>query len=60
MAKDLWDRQDAHGRLCLANSRFTVINANESFIPHFSEGDAFIKNELEKRGINVEYGHRLL
>lgn len=60
MTKDLWDRQDAHARLCLANSRFTVINANNSFIEHFNGGDSFIKSEIERRGINVEYGLKLV
>lgn len=60
MAKDLWDRQDAHGRICWANSRLTVINANNSFVEHFNAGDSFIKSEIERRGINVEYGLKLV
>lgn len=60
MTKELWDRYDNHGKICWANSRFTVINANNSFCPHFSEADNFIKAELEKKGINIEYGLKLV
>ena len=60
MTKDLWDRHDSTGRLCWENSRFTVINANNSFVPNFEEGDAFIKSEIDRRGINVEYGLKLV
>lgn len=27
---------------------------------HFNSGDAFIKSEIEKKGINVEYGLKLV
>lgn len=43
-----------------ANSRFTIINANDSFVHNYERGDSFIKSELEKRKINVEYGLKLV
>lgn len=52
--KDLWDRQNFHGRICLDSSRFTVINANKSFCPNFDGADSFIRNQIESRGINLE------
>ena len=60
LAKDLWDRYDSTGLISWRNSSFTVMNANNSFVEHFDEADAFIKTELEKRGINVEYGQKLV
>lgn len=44
----------------MENSRLTIINANNSFAPYFEKGDEFIKSEIEKKGINVEYGLRLV
>lgn len=38
----------------------TVINANESFCPHFEKGDTFLKSELERNNVNVEYGLKLI
>ncbi len=43
-----------------SNSRFTIINANDSFVQNYERGDSFIKSELEKRKINVEYGLKLV
>ena len=42
------------------NSRFTVVNANNTFCNDYAGGDSFIKAELEKRNINVEYGLKLV
>lgn len=39
---------------------FTIINANEKFCHHSESTDAFIKSELEKRKVKVEYGVKLL
>lgn len=39
---------------------FTIINANEKFCHHSESADAFIKSELEKRGVKVEYGVNFL
>lgn len=42
------------------NHSFTIINANEKFCHHSESADAFIKSELEKRGVKVEYGVKFL
>lgn len=60
LSKAIWDRLASNGKLSWGNSRFTVINANNSFCPHFEKGDAFIKSELERKNINVEYGLKLV
>ena len=60
LSKEIWNKLAFNGKLSWGNSRFTVINANSSFCPHFDRGDAFIKSELEKRQVNVEYGLKLV
>lgn len=60
LAKALWDRSESTGRLSWGNSRFTIINANNSFCQFYERGDQFIKSECERRNINVEYGLRLV
>ena len=35
LSKAIWDRLASHGRLSWGVSRLTVINANDSFCPHF-------------------------
>lgn len=60
LAKDIWDRYDNTGLLSWDKSRFTVINGNDTFSKHFSDADAFIKEELQRRNINVEYGLKLV
>lgn len=60
LAKDLWDRYHQNGMLNWGNSRFTIINANNSFCSQFEQADSFIKAELERRNINVEYGLKLV
>ena len=60
LAKELWDRYDQTGLISWKNSNYTIINANNSFCSHFDQADGFIKSELEKRNINVEYGLKLV
>ena len=59
-AKELWDRYDSCGMLSWDNSRFTIINANNTFSANYDGADAFIKSEIERRNINVEYGLKLV
>lgn len=59
-AKELWDRYDKTGMLSWENSRFTIINSNNTFSSQYDGADTFIKSEIERRGINVEYGLKLV
>lgn len=59
-AKAIWDRAAATGMISWANSRFTIVNANDTFCQFYERGDSFIKSELEKQKINVEYGLKLI
>ena len=60
LAKELWDQYESTGVFIWKNSRFTIINANDSFCNYYPRGDEFIKSELEKKKINVEYGLKLV
>lgn len=60
LSKALWDRYNNNGKINWGSSKFTVINANKSFCPHFETADTFIKTELEKNNVNVEYGLKLI
>lgn len=54
------DLHNASGRICLDYSKFTVINANDSFVPHFNTAHQYIHSELINRGVNVQYGLKLI
>ena len=56
----MWDRLASHGRLSWANSRFTIINANDTFCQHYNKADVFIRSQLEKNKINLEQGLKLI
>lgn len=60
LAKSLWDRAAETARFTWDNSRFTIINANDSFCHFYERGDSFIKEQIEKNNINVEYGLKLV
>lgn len=60
LAKSFWDRAASTGRISWANSRVTIINANDTFCQFYPRGDQFIKEECEKRHINIEYGLKLV
>lgn len=60
LAKSYWDQAARLGRLSWDKSRVTVINANSTFCQFYERGDAFIKEQCEKRQINVEYGLKLI
>lgn len=60
LAKSLWDRAADTARFTWDNSRFTIVNANDTFCQYYDRGDAFIKEQIEKNGINVEYGLKLV
>lgn len=60
LAKSLWDRGESFAKFTWDNSRLTVINANDSFCQFYERGDSFIKSELERKKINVEYGLKLV
>ena len=45
-AKELWKRDDSHGRICLENSNFTIVNANNTFCAHSEPIDSFIKRQI--------------
>ena len=53
MAKDLWDMHAQNGRISWDSSKFTVINANKTFCQHFNKVDSFLRDECEKRHINI-------
>jgi hypothetical protein len=58
LAKSLWDRAAETARFSW--DIFTIINANDSFCHFYERGDAFIKEQIEKNNINVEYGLKLV
>ena len=60
LSKAMWDRLANHARLSWANSRLTVINANDSFCKHYNQADTFIRSEMDKNKINVEQGLKLV
>lgn len=60
LAKSYFDRAASTGLISWNSSRLTIINANDSFCPSYARGDSFIKSEIEKRNINVEYGLKLV
>ena len=56
----MWDRLANHARLSWANSRLTIINANDSLCQHYGPADAFLRSEIEKKNINLEQGLKLV
>lgn len=59
LASEIWKWYERHGKLSPIHS-VTVFNANKKFC-HFNDAaDKFIKDELKKRGIKVEYGLNLV
>lgn len=54
------DLHHASGRISLDFSKFTVINANNSFVPHFNPAHQYIHSQLINRGVNVQYGLKLI
>ena len=56
----MWDRLASHARLSWANSRLTVINANDSLCQHYGPADAFLRSEMEQKKINFEQGLKLV
>lgn len=60
LSKAMWDRFAKTGRMSWDTSRLTVINANDSFCPHFEKGDTFLRSELDKHKVNVEHGLKLI
>jgi len=60
MSKALWDQHAFHGKISWDTSRFSLINANDSFCRHFRKADEFIRTEAESRGIQVTQGLKLV
>jgi len=59
ISNEVWKWFASHGKLSPKHS-FTVVNANDRFCQHFDEADKFIKENLKKHGIKVEYGWNLV
>lgn len=60
LAKYIWNWYNFNGKLTWDNTSLTIINANDWFVKYLDKADSYIKNELKKRNINVEYGLKLL
>jgi len=58
LSSDIWRWYSTNGKLSPIHS-LTVVNANDNFCAHFEEADKFIKENLKKHKINVEYGWNL-
>lgn len=58
ISREIFNWYEHHGKLSPLNS-FTVINANDRFSQYLDTADSFIKDELAKRKIKVEYGLKL-
>lgn len=52
---DLWSWYKGNGKLH-PNATLTIMNANDKFVQYNDDADQFIKSELERRGVKVEYG----
>lgn len=59
VSQHIWSWFQSHGKLSPLNS-FTVVNSNDRFAQFSDSTDAFIKEELTKRGVKVEYGMNLV
>lgn len=59
LSSEIWKWYSSHGKLSPVHS-FTVINANDTFCTHLKEADTFIKENLKKHKIPVEYGWNLV
>lgn len=59
VSQHIWSWFQSHGKLSPLNS-FTVVNSNDRFAQFSDSTDAFIKEELTKRGVKVEYGLNLV
>lgn len=59
-SKELWNWFDGTGKISWDSSRFSLINANDSFCKYFRKADEFIKTEAESRGMHVTSGLRLI
>jgi len=60
LTKHIWNWFNFHGKLTWDNSSLTILNANDYFVKYLEKADSFIKEQIEKRKINVEYGIKLL
>ena len=59
LSKEIFNWGEFHGKLFKENIDFRIINANDTFCRYCPTTDKFIKDELKKRGIQVEYGLKL-
>ena len=53
IAKDLWDWHAQNGKISWETSKLTVINANKSLCHNSDKVDEFLRNECQKRNIDV-------
>lgn len=60
LSKYIWNWYNFNGKLSWDNTNFTVINANDRFVKYLDSADTYIKEELKKQKINVEYGLKLV
>ncbi len=45
MAKSIWDMHASSGKISWGSSKFTIINANNTFSSQFPKLDSFIRAE---------------
>jgi len=59
ISTEIWKWYRHHGKLSPKYS-FTIVNANERFVQYLDSADTFIKDEIAKRGVKIEYGKNLV
>lgn len=59
ISTDIWKWYKANGKLH-PNATLTIMNANDKFVQFMDSADSYIKEELERRGVRVEYGMNLV
>lgn len=59
ISDEIWKWYKNHGKLS-PNHSITIVNANDKFVQFQDDVDKFIKDELARRGLNVEYGLNLV
>ncbi|EGR27203.1 hypothetical protein IMG5_200230 [Ichthyophthirius multifiliis] len=59
ISDEIWKWASCNGALSPKHN-FTIMNANEKFVHYCDSADDFIKSELQKKGVNVEYNQKLV
>jgi sulfide:quinone oxidoreductase len=55
ISTEIWRWYKANGKLN-PKATFTVMNANDKFVQYNDSADSYIKEELERQGVKIEYG----